>query len=241
METKYILAVIIIGILIVGGYLYMNSNEATVSAQGSSTIEAKPDKLSVNFNIEAKGKTAQEAKDAHDKILNSLTAKILLLDVEKKDIQTVNFNLYPDYEWLNGGNKLKGYVARQDITIDVKDFNQVAEIIGSGIDAGSFVSYINFELSEEKQNDYKVQALQKAGEDAKRKAEATASGLGKKIGRLVSVQSEEFNYLPYRYFDSGGAMAETANAQAKSAAVNLVPKDIEVSASLRVEYKLSAF
>jgi len=165
----------------------------------------------------------------------------LLLDVEKKDIQTVNFNLYPDYEWLNGENKLKGYVARQDITIDVKDFNQVAEIIDAGIDAGSFVSYINFELSEEKQNDYKVQALQKAGEDAKRKAEATASGLGKKIGRLVSVQSEEFNYLPYRYFDSGGAVAETANAQAKSAAVNLVPKDIEVSASLRVEYKLSAF
>lgn len=238
---KHILAIIAIGILIVGGYLYISSNEAIVSAQGSSVIEAKPDKLSVNFNIEAKGKTAQEAKDTHDKILNSLTTKLLLLDVEKKDIKTLNFNLYPNYEWSNGENKLKGYIARQDITIDVKDFNQVAEIIDAGIDAGSFVSYINFELSEEKQNDYKVQALQKAGEDAKRKAEATASGLGKKIGRLVSVQSEEFNYLPYRYFDSGGAIAETANVQAKQAAVNLVPRDIEVSASLRVEYKLSSF
>lgn len=238
---KHILAIIAICIVVIGAYLYISSSAATVTAQGNSVIKATPDKLSVNFNIEAKGKTAQEAKDAHDKILNSLTTKLLLLNVEKKDIKTLNFNLYPEYDWANGKNELKGYIARQDITVDVKDFSQVAEIIDAGIDAGSFVSYINFELSEEKQNDYKVQALQKAGEDAKRKAEATASGLGKSIGRLVSVQSEEFNYMPYRYFDSGGAVAEAANVQAKQATMNLVPQDIQVSATLRVEYKLSSF
>jgi len=63
--------------------------------------------------------------------------------------------------------------------------------------------------------------------------------LGKNIGKLLSIEGEEFNYGPiiyYRADSAGGSIAE-----AKQAAVNLVPSDLEVSASVKVEYKLRSF
>ena len=119
----------------------------------------------------------------------------------------------------------------------------VPEIVDAGIDAGALVSSINFELSDEKQNDYKAEALSEASADARKKAESTASGLNKKIGKLVSVQSEEFYYpgpIPIYAKAEGGGDAAAAT-EARQAAVNLRPQDIAVTASVRVEYRLRVF
>ncbi len=239
MENKSIIAVIAIAIILIIGFLYNSSSGATVSAQGSSALKVSPDKVSVNVYIEAKNKTAQTAKEMHDKILDEVILQLLRAGIEKKNIKTLNFNIYPEYDWQEGKNELKGYIARQDIIIETNDFDLVANIVDASISAGALVSYINFELSEEKQNEYKAKALEEASKDAKKKASATAKGLGKNIGKLISVQGEEFNYGPiiyYRADSAGGSIAE-----AKQAAINLAPTDIEVSASVKVEYKLRSF
>ncbi len=239
MENKSIIAIIAIAIILVIGFLYNSSSGATVSAQGISTLKVSPDKVSVNVYIEAKNKTAQLAKEMHDKILDETILQLLKIGIDKKDIKTLNFNIYPEYDWQEGKNELKGYIARQDIIIETKDFNLVADIVDASVSAGALVSYINFELSQEKQNEYKAQALEEASKDATKKAEATARGLGKNIGKLLSVEGEEFNYGPIIYYRADSA--EGSIAEAKQAAINLVPRDLEVSASVKVEYKLRSF
>ena len=244
MNNKILIAIVIVAILAIGAFLFASGGTATVTATGSAQIEAEPDKVSVNVYIEKRAPTAQEAKDLHDEALDDLVVNLIRIGIDKDDIKMQNFNVYPEYEWSDGQNKQKGFIARQDIIIETEDFDQVASIVDGTIDAGGLVSYINFELSEEKQNSYKVQALEKAGKDARRKAEATAAGLGKKLGSLVSVQSEEFNYFPYNYFQAKTAdsvsVAEAA-AEVRQAAINLDPREIQVSASIRVEYKLRNF
>ena len=238
-DNRTIVIGLIIAVIIVAGLIYISSTSAIVSAQGNSVLKANPDKVSINLVIEAKNKTAQGAKDRHDKILDETVLQLLKIGIDRKDIKTINFNIYPEYNWENGKNEQIGYIARQDIIVETKNFDLVASIIDVSIDAGALVSYINFELSEEKQSEYKTQALEEAGKDARKKAEATASGLDKKLGKLVSVQSEEFNYIPYRYFEA--TVAEGSAAQAKQAAINLAPRDIDVTATIRVEYKLRNF
>ena len=238
-DNRTIVIGLIIAIIVIAGIIYSSINTPTVSAQGNSVLKATPDKVSVNVVIEAKNKTAQGAKDMHDKILNEVTLQLLKIGIERKDIKTVNFNIYPEYKWEDGKNEQIGYIARQDIIIETKNFDVVASIVDASIEAGALVSYINFELSDEKQSEYKTQALEEAGKDARKKAEATASGLDKKLGRLVSVQSEEFNYIPYRYFEATAEGGSTS--QAKDAAINLAPRDLDVTATIRVEYKLRSF
>ena len=97
-------------------------------------------------------------------------------------------------------------------------------------------SGINFELSPQKQSEYKTQALEQASADAKSKASATAAGLGKKLGRLVSVESQDFNYGPVVYY----AKAESSSgaADAREAALQINPTDLNVYANVGVTYTI---
>jgi uncharacterized protein YggE len=99
------------------------------------------------------------------------------------------------------------------------------------------ISTINFELSNDKQNQYKALALKQAGEEARIKADAIAEGVGKKIGNIVSISANEFNYYPWNVYTSS-AMGASDVAMAKEATTNIAPSTQEVSGSLSVIYKI---
>lgn len=237
MDTKYVITILVIAALVVGGYLSFNSG-ATVSAQGVSQLSVQPDEVSIYLTITTKNDSAATAKDMNSLISDKVIMELIKLGIERKDIQTETFSIYPNYEYDYGRNEQKGYVANQPITVKIESFDKVGAIVDKSVDAGALVSYINFELSQEKQNEFKAQALSDASKDAERKAKATAAGLGKKLGRLVSVGSQDFNYVPIAYYARSGA---EDMAEVKKAAINIVPKDLEVSATVSVSYKLRGF
>jgi len=240
MDNRIIFALVAIALVLVGGYLYYNAG-ATVTAQGTAQVTATPDEVSVYINIEARNSSAELAQAQQSEINDNLLTELIKLGLERKDIQTTNFNVYEDFDWRNGGRTSKGFIASHQILVKTDKFDKVGAIVDKAIEAGALVSGINFELSQEKQNEYKQDALKKAGEDARKKAEATAEGLGKSLGRLVSVESNEFNYNPYQLYAAGGMDMAKSNAEAKSVAMNIAPKDIDTSATIQVKYKLSLF
>ncbi len=239
-NNKILIGVILVIALIVGGYLIFNSSEAAVvSAQGQITLTVQPDQVSINLNAQAKDTTAQGAKDKQAKISDDVLTALVKLGFERKEIQTQSYNIYPEYNYNSGGQKITGYIASQQIIIKTKDFSKVSGVVDESVNVGALINGINFELTDAKQNEYKAQALKAASEDAKSKAEATASGLGKKIGSLVSVESSDFNYRPWVYYATADSMG--GSAEAKSAALQIAPTDQDVSASVSVKYKLKAF
>ncbi len=240
MDNRILVAILVIGVLAVGGYLYYNTG-AVVSAQGSSNIKVQPDEVSVYLSIETKNLTLQGAKDANDKIADEVVTELVKLGLERKEIQFSSYNTYPEYDWSNGKQKLIGYAVSQQLVVKTGDFDLVSRVVDKSVDAGALVNYINFELSDEKQSEYKVRALTEAGKDAKAKAEATAAGVGKSLGRLVSVQSQEFNYQPWNLYDKAVADSSGGGITAERAAMNIQPQDQEVTASITVQYKLSLF
>ena len=213
------------------------SENPTLTSQGTSTIEVTPDIISTNLYIKINKPTAQEAQEEVREIQEDLLYELYKLGIEKEDIELTNYNVYPEYQWINGNRIPKGFTANQNIIVSVTNLNKVLQIVDKGIETGALVSYINFELSPELKSQYKQQALKEAGQNAQAKAQATAEGLNKKLGELVSVQSQDFNYVPYRYFDSAEITGATAEKAIEFAA-NISPRELEVSANLIVEYEL---
>lgn len=237
MNNKILVGIIIIGILLVGGYLFTNTS-AEVSAQGTSSITVQPDKASVYISAEAHEKTAQAAKDKQAEINNKVVNALIALGFSESEIQTSNYNIYQEYDWSDGQQKPKGFVATQQIVVKTTDFKKVAPIVDAAVDNGALISSINFELSPERESDYKAQALTEASEDARKKAEATANGLGKNLGRLISVESQNFQYYPWAYYskgDTGGVV------EARDAALSITPQSQDITASVSVRYKLGIF
>ena len=212
----------------------------TISVNGNSLIKVSPDVISIYFNVETNGTTAKEAKDANSEIVDKLITSLVSKGFERSEIETISINIYEDQRWENNRYKSYGYKASHQIRIVLNSnrADDIGEVIDAGVDAGALLSYINFELSNDKQNEYKAQALKEAGEDAKTKATAIAEGLGKRLGALVSVSTSDWQYSPWNlYTASSGGMREDV-AMAKEAATNVQPGNQDVSGYITVVYRL---
>jgi hypothetical protein len=96
------------------------------------------------------------------------------------------------------------------------------------------INNIEFYLSEDREAEYKNQALSAATKNAKEKAKTIASSLDARLGKIVSVSESNFYYAPYRY--SMEAAVDTDEAVAQVAKVT--PMDVNVQASINVVYEI---
>jgi len=236
-----IIAVAVILIVVIGINSFSQFNPRnTITAQGFSEIDVMPDLVTVYFNVETSGDTATEVKDANAEIVDNLIVELIKIGFSRDEIQTSNFNVYPDYEWNNGRRTEKGYKATHNLKVEMStdESGKIGDVIDAGVDSGALLSYINFELSTELQNTYKAQALEQASQDARIKAESVAKGLDKSLGSLVSVSTSDFNYYPWRAYSMEDSSVGATVEEAKLAATNIQPSEQTVSASVSVVYKI---
>lgn len=241
METGVKITVIIVSAIIllalIGVAVYFQIKPSqTINVNGVSEVKAMPDRVAIYFNVQTEGETSKEANDKNAEIVDNAITSLVRLGFERKEITTENFNIYAKYSWNKGKREIIGYQVSHTLKVEfsTEKVDKIGEAIDAGVDVGTGISYINFELSQEKQNKYKTEALEKATEDARIKAEGIASGLGKKIGRVVSVSSSEFSYYPWRlYEESGGGVA-----MAKEAVTNIQPGEQDITGRVSVVYAL---
>lgn len=246
-KSVMITLIIVAGFVVVAGIGYAvfsalaPSTSNTVTGNGEASMDVTPDLVKVYFNVETNGSTSKEANDKNSEIVDNLISSLLMEGFERNDIQTQNFNVYEDFTWTDKGDRKSiGFKATHTIIVEISTLktDKIGDVIDAGINAGAGVSYINFELSPEKQNEYKAQVLKLASEDAKMKAESIAEGLGKELGSLVSVEDNNFYYSPWGVYSARGESVSSDNAMAKEATANIVPSEQTISASIRAVFKL---
>ncbi len=232
-----IILLVLIGLLV---YFQMKPSQ-TVNVDGLAEIKAVPDKVAIYFNVLTEGKTSKEANDKNAEIVDNAITELIKQGFERKEITTENFNIYPQYSWSGGKQQIIGYQATHTLKVEFSTdkTDKIGGAIDAGVNAGAGISYINFELSLAKQNEYKKQALEQATLDAKSKVEGIASGLGKKAGRLVSISSSDFGYYPWRLYGVEDAVGSAE--MAKEAATNIQPGEETISARVNVVYALRKF
>lgn len=235
--TLIIVAAIVV-LALIGFNIFSNTSQSnTVSVNGLANVEAMPDLVAVYFYVETKADTAKEAKDNNAEIVDKVITALLKERFERKDIVTQSFSVNPNYEWSNGDNKQKGYIASHYLKIEMStdETDKIGEAIDAIVDNAASLSYVNFELSQEKQNEYKAQALREATQDARIKAEAIAEGLGKKLGNIVSTSDSSFDYYPWRMYEMA---AGATVSEAKQAVTDIQPGEQEIQGRVSVVYKL---
>ncbi len=236
--TLIFLVLVLIGLFV----QFMPVMGETISAQGYSSLKVNPDLVTVYFNIETRGDDAKEANDENSKILEKFNIALILIGIDKSNIQTQGLSIYEDQVWEKDRLVSKGYKASHQlkIVLNTSEASLIADVIDSGVNSGALLSYINFELTPAKQSEYKAQALKLAGEDARTQASAIAEGVEKELGKLVSVSTSDFYYQPWNLY-SARAEAGTSDmdvSEAKLAVSNIVPGSQEVTARITVVYKI---
>ena len=212
----------------------------TINVEGSATIDAMPNLVGIYFYVETSGNTTSEASQANSEIVEELKNSLISLGIDEEKIITQNYNVYPDYDWVNNQRVEKGYKATHSIKVEISanETEKIGQIIDAGTQAGAGINYINFELTSELQNQYKAEAMQLAAEDARMKAEAIATGLDKKVGRLVSVSTSNFGYSPWNVYSARGMTLEDEAQEAKVATTSIQPGEQEIYGQVTAVFKL---
>ncbi|PIN91621.1 hypothetical protein COU56_05090, partial [Candidatus Pacearchaeota archaeon CG10_big_fil_rev_8_21_14_0_10_31_9] len=231
-----VLVILVVALLAVGAYVYTNTGfqRETVSVSGNSEVFSQPDLVSVYISVETTNLSAEDSKNANSEISKKVAEELGSLGFEDSEIETVQYNIYPDYSWETGQQRLNGYKTINQLKVKTDDFDLTGKIVDAAVDNGALVSYINFEFTQETENALKVQTIEAATKDAKTKAEAVARGADKKLGKLVSISTNDYYYSPYPlYAMAEGDSASDNSIDARKAATQISPQELAVSASVQ--------
>lgn len=189
-----------------------------VSVVGRGEVAYTPDIAKVNIGVQVdKAAVADAALKRLNETVDKTIEAISKLGIDKKDIQTQNYSLYPEYNYIENNSSIAGYSANQGLTITIRNISEeadlVSKVIGAATSAGANqINNVSFEASN--LETLKQEARIKAINDAKSKAVQLSSAVGIKLDKIVGwwenfVQSPD-TYYPY-YDGKGGAGADQAN------------------------------
>lgn len=209
----------------------------TVTASGEGLALAKPDTAELTFTIVSTDPKSKPALDRASKTADAVAAAIKKAGVAEEDVQTANMRIDPNYTYDKGNDQpptVASYRATIDLRVKVRDMEIVGTVIEAGTGAGaSSVNGPTFTLDDDAAAS--DEAITKAVEDAKRRAEAMAKAAGKSVGDAVSIKETAVE-VPQVYSDS--ALLRMASPAAdKGMAVEAGQLDITANVTVVFDLK----
>ncbi len=120
-------------------------------------------------------------------------------------IRTSGYDLQPEFDYDNGKQTLRGYVARNTVEVRVDDIGRVGEILDLAVGSGATnVSGVRFDLKDRAAAER--EALRKAVADARTRAEAAASGANLRVDRVLRIEEQRAVVEPPRPDDDDAAV-----------------------------------
>ena len=206
-----------------GRYIGQDINvKNTISVSGTGEVFASPDLALVNFSVITEKRNVAEAMSENTRKMNKIIEELENEGIDEKDLKTVQFNIYPRYDYINQDNfltsrrVLAGYEIYQALEVKIRDLTKIGEIIEKATQAGSNqVGNLIFTI--DSQNELKNEARGKAIEEAKEKADKIADKLGVKLVRIVNFSENSYtpNYDLMRSEAIGGSAPDIQTGESK--------------------------
>jgi len=185
-------------------------NSITVSGKGE--VLATPDTATFSFSVTKEALSVSEAQKVSTEKMNAVLAYLAQNGVDKKDIKTTSYNIYPRYEYSESGKQsLAGYVVSQSVEVKVKKLEDAGRLL-SGVSMYGATNISSLYFSNDKQDDLSLEARDKAIKDAREQAQVLARSLGVKLGKISGFyESSSNDYRQVLYGKSAvGYMADEA-------------------------------
>lgn len=66
---------------------------------GEGRVNIKPDVAVISLGVNSNAKTVKQAQESMNKVINQVTQELKKLGIKDEDIKTVNYNIYPEYDY----------------------------------------------------------------------------------------------------------------------------------------------
>lgn len=218
-----------------------------VNVSGEGKVSARPDIARTTAAVLTENATLKEAEAENSKKSNALVEYLVKNGVEKKDIKTIGYNIFPRYNYPSPcypgavcpaetfTPKIVGYQIRNTYEVTIRDLAKASDIVSGMVGAGANeVSGIVFTIDQP--DTARAQAREKAIDDARAKAKKLAKDLGKRVGKIVNFSEGGYPgpiYAREVAYGKGGGGVDAAPAPTPS----LEPGQNEIIVNVSITYE----
>jgi len=178
-----------------------------VVTSAEAVVKHAADQAFVTVTAENRAKSPGEAQKATAAAMSSVQQKLKASGLAPDAFRTLQYDLQPEFDYAGGKQTLRGYVARNSIEVRVEPIERAGEIVDLVVQSGATsVSSLRFDVKGREA--LEREALTKAVESAKARAEALAKGAGRAIDRIVKIEDQGLAEPPPRPYIAAMRAAE---------------------------------
>lgn len=198
---------------------------AVIVTNGDGVIKVAPDRAWVSIAAESRARSPRDAQRANADAMTAVLGRIKAAGIPADAIRTTGYDLQPEFDYANGKQTLRGYVARNGVEVRLDDLARTGEIIDTAVGSGATaVSGIRFDLKDRVAAER--EAVKRAVADARGRADAAAAGAGVSIDRILRI--EERGAPP----QEPRPMMMMRAAAAEAAQTPVTPGELEIRAAV---------
>ncbi len=208
--------------------------EDIITATGTGKVSIKPDVAYIQMGVMTINKDARKAQEDNKTTMNKVIEKLKSMGIDDKDIQTTSYEISPQYSYQDNKQILEGYQVENIVKVTVRDIDKVGDILDAAAREGINRSYgISFGVIDS-DSVYK-EALKKAIDNAKGKAEVMAEQAGVSLQKPVAIYE---GTAPEKIYQRSGIAYDTIERASSVAAVPISSGELEIEANVVVVYQI---
>lgn len=203
---------------------------ANIQVSSSGSVQAIPDFINIEINIEKTDKIRSTAKRKADQVTQQVLDLADGMNIETEHVQASDLFIYPEYRWQNQVREHLGEKATRTVRIklyNLDNYSELAEQLVNIEITRLHQQGFGFDNIEEHRNKAIIQALGRA----KTKADIIAAEIGRKVSKVFQVS--ESTSLPVPLHRQAG-VAMMAEAVSDPAPAPLEIKAQTVNANVQV-------
>ena len=177
------------------GQVAIRERDKVIKVFGEGIVLARPDQASVILGVITEDKNLQQAQQSNAQDTTNVITALVNTGVLRENIQTTDYRVDTQYDFQNGKQIFRGYRVTNLLTVKIDNLDTVGEIVDIAVDNGAN-TVRNIELTISNPVLYYQQALEKAIQNAKAKANTAAQTLGVTIPEVPARLKELSSITP---------------------------------------------
>lgn len=210
--------------------------ERTIQVNGSGSVTGDPDIATLNIGVSVQKKTVAEAREIAAKAMADLIETLKSNGIDEEDINTENFNIYPQYDWTEKGRILIGYSVNNTVRAKVSELDTISDVIDDAAEAGGdyvIVNSIQFSIDDPKP--LQTQARSLAVKDAEAKAQTLAEASGVVLGKPITITENTYFVSPPVPYAVADAAFDEDEAHTSTP---IVPGELTITVNVSLIYEI---
>ena len=156
---------------------------------GDGVVKAAPDQAWVQIGAETRSKASKDAQQRNAEIMTAVQQKVASFGIAKDAVKTIALDLQMEFDYANGKQTPRGYVARNTIEVRVDDLSKLGDVLDAAVASGAATIHgLRFDVKS--RESLEKAALQNAVQNAMGKAQAIAAGANRAIDRILRIEEE---------------------------------------------------